>query len=128
MGKKKLIDYEHISNRAFMDVMYRKNSVNTGEPCYYCVPMELAVDLFGEEASDFLYEVSQGLCVSYTTFLNGVKYVTATGFSIMKYYRAMCIYKEKNEMWLQENEVAKNDTGGRKQNQSKRVSRKRKEV
>lgn len=126
MGKKKLIDYEHISNRAFMDVMYRKISVNTGKPCYYCVPMELAVDLFGEEASDFLYEVSQGSCVNYTTFFNGVKYVTASGFDIMKYYRASVIYKEKHEQWVKE--VTNNDTGGRKQNQSKRVSRKRKEV
>lgn len=126
MGNKELIDYEHIKNRAFMQKLYRSSSVNTGEPAYYCFPMDLAVQIFGDEAKEFLYEVSQGLFTTYSIWFNGANYVTASGFDIMKYYRASVIYKEKHEQWVKE--VTNNDTGGRKQNQSKRVSRKRKEV
>ena len=126
MGNKELIDYEHIKNRAFMQKLYRSSSVNTGEPAYYCFPMDLAVQIFGDEAEEFLYEVSQGLSTTYRVRFDGVNYVTASGFDIMKYYRASVVYKKKHEQWVKE--VTKNDTGGRKQNKSKRVSRKRKEV
>lgn len=125
MGKQ-LINYERISNRAFMTAFYRSHSVDVGEPYRYSFPMELAVEMFGTDAENFLYEVSQGLNICYTTWFNGKRYVSTTGFYIMHYYRASEIYKEKHEQWV--NEVTKNDTGGRKQNQSKRVSRKRKEV
>lgn len=126
MGNKELIDYEHIKNRAFMQKLYRSSSVNTGEPAYYCFPMDLAVQIFGDEAKEFLYEVSQGLSTTYRVRFDGINYVTASGFDIMKYYRACVVYKKKHEQWVKE--VTKNDTGGRKQNKSKRVSRKRKEV
>lgn len=126
MGNKELIDYEHIKNRAFMQKLYRSSSVNTGKPAYYCFPMDLAVQIFGDEAKEFLYEVSQGLSTTYRVRFDGVNYVTASGFDIMKYYRASVVYKKKHEQWVKE--VTKNDTGGRKQNKSKRVSRKRKEV
>ena len=126
MGNKELIDYEHIKNRAFMQKLYRSSSVNTGEPAHYCFPMDLAVQIFGDEAEEFLYEVSQGLSTTYRVRFDGVNYVTASGFDIMKYYRASVVYKKKHEQWVKE--VTKNDTGGRKQNKSKRVSRKRKEV
>lgn len=125
MGKQ-LINYERISNRAFMTAFYRSNSVDVGETYRYSFPMELAVEMFGTDAENFLHEVSQGLNICYTTWFNGKRYVSTTGFNIMQYYRASEIYKEKHEQWV--NEVTKNDTGGRKQNQSKRVSRKRKEV
>lgn len=121
MGKQ-LINYERISNHAF----YRSHSVDVGEPYRYSFPMELAVEMFGTDAENFLYEVSQGLNIAYTTWFNDKKYVNVTGFHIMQYYRASEIHKEKHEQLV--NEVRKNDTGGRKQNQSKRVSRKRKEV
>ena len=109
-----------------MSAFYRSHSVDVGEPYRYSFPMELAVEMFGGDAENFLYEVSQGLQIGYTTWFNGKKYVDVTGFHIMQYYRASAIYKEKHEQLV--NEVTKNDTGGCKQNQSKRVSRKRKEV
>lgn len=127
MGKK-LIDYEHISNHAFMSAFYRAHSVDVGEPYRYSFPMELAVEMFGKDAENFLYEVSQGLNIDYTTWFKDKKYVNVTGFYIMQYYRASVIYKRKHDKWLQENEVTKNDTGRCKQDKPKRVSRKGKEV
>lgn len=67
MGK--LIKKADIVNRKFMHKLYTDNSVNTGEPFHYAFPYDLAVELFGVEASDFMYEVSQGLCCSYITDL-----------------------------------------------------------
>lgn len=56
MGK--LIKKADIVNRKFMHKLYTDNSVNTGEPFHYAFPYDLAVELFGVEASDFMYEVS----------------------------------------------------------------------
>lgn len=104
------------------------NSVNTGEPFHYAFPYDLAVELFGVEASDFMYEVSQGLCCSYITDFNGVRYVGVSGFELMRAYRGMVLYREMRKKWIDENEVLKHDTSTGKKHGKQCVSNKAKQV
>lgn len=126
MGK--LIKKADIVNRKFMHKLYTDNSVNTGEPFHYAFPYDLAVELFGVEASDFMYEVSQGLCCSYITDFNGVRYVGFSGFELMRAYRGMVLYREMHKKWIDENEVLKHDTSTGKKHGKQCVSNKAKQV
>lgn len=126
MGK--LIKKADIVNRNFISKLYHDNSVDTGESFRYSFPYELAKELFGEESADFLYEVSEGLNVTYCTEFNGIKYVSVTGFHLMRAYRGAVLYREMREKWIKENEVLEHDTSTRKQHGKQCVSNKAKQV
>lgn len=102
MGNLKLLDKQSIINRKYIDKIYREYSVDTGEPYRYAFPLNLAIQLFGEGAEQFLYEVGQGLCTSYRTNFNGIDYVGVTGFHLMKAYRGVMLYREMVEKWHRE--------------------------
>lgn len=129
MGKElELINKVNIINSKHVRQIYHKYSVNTGKPYYNCFPMELAVELFGKDAKEFLYQVSQGLCTSYQTDYEGVRYVDIVGFNLMKSYRATEIYREMAAKWKMENEVSNNDSDAGRKRTTKRFSGKRAKV
>lgn len=109
-----LVNKTDIVNRKLMNQIYRKFSVDTGEPFRYSFPLELAIGMFGNDAYDFLYEVGQGLCASYITEFKGVRYVCVSGFELMKSYRGAVLYREMVSKW--KCEVENNDTSTGKSN------------
>lgn len=109
----KLLDKESITNRKYINALYNKYSVDIGKPFHYAFPLDLAIQLFGEGAEQFLYEVGQGLCVCYGKTFEGKYYVDVTGFHLMKAYRGVMLYREMVAKWYNQNEVLENDSNGK---------------
>lgn len=128
MVKMELLTKANICNRKFMHELYMKYAVDTGEPYHNAFPVDLAIQLFGNDAYDWLYELSQGLCTSYQTVFNDVRYLDVSGFYAMRDFRAVMCYREMIAKWHEENEVLKHDTSTGKKHGKQCVSDKAKQV
>lgn len=128
MVETNLLTKANICNRKFMHELYMKYAVNTGEPFYNAFPVDLAIQLFGNDAYDWLYEVGHGLCTCYQTDYKGKRYLDVSGFNVMRDFRAVMCYREMVAKWHKENEVLKHDTSTGKQHRKQCVSNKAKQV
>lgn len=92
--KELILKENEILDNELMKTLYGELSIYVDD-YGYCMMLDVAIAMFGDEAYEYMCMVSMGLKVSYMETYDNRKYICYEGFNIMKQYRAYCIMKEK---------------------------------